>query len=1539
MKAALLKILRRLEKELGLDPRPRDEVMRMRNRELKALIETLEEKGISPQPDSLEPAEASIKTQVSEKPPVSVVIVTFNRSYQLLKTLEALKPQLRPGDDVVVTDDGSDDGTMEMVRKLPWVRYFRQDRKGWRLASARNKGIINARHEITVILDADCEPQPGLLDAYREAMRPGVACLGDVLFEKDSSGLETERIMVGAGNMCFNKSEARVVGFFTEAYDGAWGYEDRDFIMKLKRSGVRVDVLRPALVIHRWHPTPKDRDIHANKSKLDERISDYLESKFPPVTGVDQENILIIVDVYGWAWDIASKELLKSLPDVRGKIVSVEEFTEGRIQPDDYGIVLVYPWSNKDVMDRLSPENTVVCVAGGDQLDMRLLFENNCSRFKFLGACNRSIQKVLRDRYPDKKVTLLSHGVDTKLFKPRPKPKEEFIIGWAGATSRPLKRFMLAKLISYEVGVDLKLAGFIKEEGRIPHEEMPDFLNSINCLLVTSEAEAHPLVVYEAMACGLPVVSTKVGDVEENIRSGVNGFLLDVNAKPQEYVEVINRLREDPDLREKMGRRAREIILRKWQWPNIAKQYTDLLELILTEREASPRLRASGKVKLLMVLGSTMIGGAEKQVLRLINNLDQDTYDVNVLTPLEKKGELHEEFEAVSRIEYFTWGHPWKDKIAGYVNEGGYDVVHFINFEQLYPEVVNFKPHIRVVVTIFKEIEILTRTEERKAFIDRYYFDEAIRSRVDVWTTDSEANREYCPHFNIVPFGIDTDKFKPRWKKRKSVAWVSRIRAAKRAGIVIHLARALPDYVFHIICGVNLPADQKNFEALEKKAPSNVKLYKNLPSKEVAKILGSSQFFLMPSESESLSVALMEAMMSGCVPICTPVGETPNIIIDGVNGYLIPFVQSGGRVANYLVKHFKDFDARLGKAARRTAERLWDIRARTKNIEFLYGHVRRNEIRMAFITTYYTNFMSLDFWLNLEDSMHYSFAQMGNAHSSIVMIPHKEKGIIRRVINGYNAFFYEHNNWNHLFQILDDFMPNVMLMNMLDPTKHRPIISRYPDAYKATFEYGGDFKNYLIAGEIDRMFVQQEFRRQECVDVTGLPLDRVVTNTFCVDAMRFRPMDIEKSWDAVMVADFRPKLKRQHLLIEAWRDVPGRLLLLARLNQPEIYGKYEQHCRRLIKKLDLEDRIDIKEFVTHRDLPALLNKCKVGVMTSSREGGSRSQLEMMASGLPMIVMDDCAGAFNLVEPREGLVVSPTPKAIAEAVKSLLNNEKKRVRMGLRASKRVRRELNYDTMLGKFEDMVNDALIEVTVITTSMNKGAFIEECVDSVDRQRAPLLKVNHLIVDAGSTDETMEVLNRLASKVRVYVNEGQSQTSSLNWAMEKVGEEFPGTKYIGWLNADDKYLDNWMQESLKAIGERMYPMTQSEVDMTSSQYNLIAKDGSLKQPSVEPWGAAQLPDKVRIEDFKGKNTIVQPTVLIRRSSFERLREETGFYWNPEYEYTQDYELWGRMLKSGLIIQRIRKPLACLRHYEGQMSRLRRDEQIADFNKLRDETP
>lgn len=224
-------------------------------------------------------------------------------------------------------------------------------------------------------------------------------------------------------------------------------------------------------------------------------------------------------------------------------------------------------WGRR-LADELTESRKVILGVGSKKNVLVALKTINRVKFHYIRVASHYIKSYLDTKANLHNVKVVQHGVDTNLFKPQGIPRKGFTVGWAGKFNREEKRTHLLEHLGYN----------LKIGSNIDYFNMPDFYNSLDVYVCVSVAESSPMPVLEAMACGLPVVSTEVGIVPEVLK---REWI--VPTSPEEkVVEITKRklkeLEINVDLRKMVGERNIEEIRCRWSSEVRAKDWDRLFE-------------------------------------------------------------------------------------------------------------------------------------------------------------------------------------------------------------------------------------------------------------------------------------------------------------------------------------------------------------------------------------------------------------------------------------------------------------------------------------------------------------------------------------------------------------------------------------------------------------------------------------------------------------------------------------------------------------------------------------------------------------------------------------------------------------------------------------------------------------------------------------------------------------------------------------------------------------------------------------------------
>ena len=165
---------------------------------------------------------------------------------------------------------------------------------------------------------------------------------------------------------------------------------------------------------------------------------------------------------------------------------------------------------------------------------LKNIFEVALSKLGALGAARCIVvSDLLKPKIWPKRAVTIPMGVDLSLFKPIPSdqarrqlnlPADKKLVAFLANPARFVKRFDIAQAAVRQLQGDGQKVELLPIYDQ-PHSQIPLYLNACDVLVLTSMKEASPVAIKEAMACNLPLVSTRVGDVAERIE-GVAGCYL-----------------------------------------------------------------------------------------------------------------------------------------------------------------------------------------------------------------------------------------------------------------------------------------------------------------------------------------------------------------------------------------------------------------------------------------------------------------------------------------------------------------------------------------------------------------------------------------------------------------------------------------------------------------------------------------------------------------------------------------------------------------------------------------------------------------------------------------------------------------------------------------------------------------------------------------------------------------------------------------------------------------------------------------------------
>ncbi len=206
----------------------------------------------------------------------------------------------------------------------------------------------------------------------------------------------------------------------------------------------------------------------------------------------------------------------------------------------------------------------------------------------------------------------------------------------------------------------------------------------------------------------------------------------------------------------------------------------------------------------------------------------------------------------------------------------------------------------------------------------------------------------------------------------------------------------------------------------------------------------------------------------------------------------------------------------------------------------------------------------------------------------------------------------------------------------------------------------------------DRIICVSDYVRNDLIR-RGIPSDRTVTIPTCMD---MPPAKEVPEGDYILSLGRLVATKGLDHLIEAMRDIDCRLILCGK-------GPESKKLEKMVSDLGLGSKVEMRGYVSDEEKDALIDACRLFVMPSIFESFGLAALEVMSHGKPLVFsnvngLPETVGDGGIgVEPKD-------PKAISDAVNSLLEDESLRKEKGI-AARRQAETYVWDRHIDALED--------------------------------------------------------------------------------------------------------------------------------------------------------------------------------------------------------------------------------------------------------------
>lgn len=216
---------------------------------------------------------------------------------------------------------------------------------------------------------------------------------------------------------------------------------------------------------------------------------------------------------------------------------------------------------------------------------------------------------------------------------------------------------------------------------------------------------------------------------------------------------------------------------------------------------------------------------------------------------------------------------------------------------------------------------------------------------------------------------------------------------------------------------------------------------------------------------------------------------------------------------------------------------------------------------------------------------------------------------------------------------------------------------------------------------------------------------------------------------------------------------------------------------------------------------------------------------------------------------------------------------------------------------------------VSIITPSFNQGKFIRQTIDSVINQTYD--NIEYIVIDGGSTDETIDILNSYQGKIKYISEKDHGQANAINKGLALSSGEI-----LGFLNSDDYLFPDAIQTVVDTFSKTSRLWVSGDYWIVDSGNKRIQLGVVLYKKLLRLFSSRAM--------FLFVDYIIQPSTYWKRE----LQQKVGEF-DESLSFVMDYDYWLRAFDFSPV-KIIRKPLSCFRIHNQSKGGVRYVEQFAE---------